>query len=82
MKFDMKKACGGSKVAETTAKRPAEEVATTQNNRSKVAKISDIVVEEDGPKPKTPNTKKLSFNAPVRSSVELWDNYNACAIVP
>ena len=71
-KFSLQKAVAAGKVQE---KRPLEEVAQQQPaTRSKILKASEVVVEEDGPKPPKSNSRKLSANAPVEVIIQKYSD--------
>ena len=80
MKFSLAKAVPGAGKQLETTKRPAEQPQETR--RSKVLKVSDVVV-EDGPKPAAMVQRKFASNAPANLVIfkmadnagDVWDRY-------
>jgi len=80
MKFSLAKAVPGAGKQQET-KRPAEEPKETR--RSKVLKVSDVVVEAEGPKPTAMVQRKFASNAPANLVIfkmadhagDVWDRY-------
>ena len=68
-------------------KRPADEEMSpySQVRSGKMLKVSQVGIEEDGPKPGQKNPRKLSANAPIEISIrkymdcagDLWESFQS-----
>ena len=70
-KFSVQKSVGSGKTTVVPAKKPAE----VEERPLKRMKLSDLV-EEEGPKPQTPNVRNLSAKNPVQCVIY---KYTDCA---
>ena len=58
-------------------KRPIDEEVSpySQVRSGKMLKVSQVVIEEDGPKPGQKNPRKLSANAPIEISIRKYTEH-------
>ena len=71
-KFTLTKSVGAGK----QEKRPLEETQLAEQRPKKGFRASDVVLEEDGPKPKKASFRKFSSNAPIEVIIH---KYSDCA---